>query len=221
MPRDSAETIQAETLLQAYSLGYFPMAQSRKDAQVVWVLPDERGVLLLDQARAPKKLQRLIKRVPFEVRINTAFNEVMVACAAPGPGREETWINDAIFDVYGKLHELGIAHSVECYQDHNLVGGLYGVALGGIFCGESMFSRQTNASKVAMLHLITRLKLGGFRILDTQFYTEHLAQFGIEEISNDDYQQLLATHLTDKTDFLKAPAYCSAETVLQSITQMS
>ncbi len=221
MARDSAYAIDPGELLQAYTLGYFPMAQHREDAHAVWVLPDDRGVLPLEDARAPKKLLRLLKREPFEVRINTCFSDVIAACAAAAPGRRETWINDAIIDVYTILHELGVVHTVECFRDGRLVGGLYGVALGGVFCGESMFSREDNASKIALLYLIARLKIGGFAVLDTQFFSAHLAQFGVKEMPNADYQTLLAAHLNDPADFLKAGPYLSAGTVLQSITQTS
>ena len=221
MPRDSAHTIIPEELLQAYTLGYFPMAQHRRDDHVVWVLPDERGVLKLEDARAPKKLKQFLRHEPFEIRIDTAFADVIAACAEPGPGRRETWINDAIIEVYTELHRLGVAHTVECYEDDVLVGGLYGVAMGGIFCGESMFSRATNASKIAMVHLIARLKLGGFSVLDTQFYSDHLAQFGVIEMSDADYQTLLGAHLDDDADFNGPPDQLSATTVLQSITQIS
>lgn len=221
MPRDSANDISPDQLLKAYTLGYFPMGRRRDDPNVVWVLPDIRGVLILDRATAPKKLRKLIAAEPFDVRVNTAFSEVIDACAAPAKGREETWINDPIDEVYRELHAHHYAHSVECFKDGVLVGGLYGVAIGGVFCGESMFSRADNASKVALAYLIARLKLGGFRLLDTQFHTTHLAQFGVEEMSNDDYQSELAAALEIPGDFLKAPAYLSTMTVLQSITQTS
>lgn len=221
MPRDSAHAIDPDELLKAYTLGYFPMARSRRDESVVWVLPDERGVLFLDKARASTSLRRVIAREPFEIRVNADFAGVMRACAAPGPKRRETWINGAVEDAYGELHRLGFAHSVECYRDGALVGGVYGVALGAIFCGESMFSRETNASKVALVHLIARLKLGGFAILDTQFWTPHLAQFGVVEIPDADYQALIAAHAREPADFLKAPAQPPTATVLQSITQTS
>ena len=221
MPRDSAHTIIPEELLQAYTLGYFPMAQHRRDDQVMWVLPDDRGVLKLADARAPKKLKRFLQTEPFDVRTDAAFADVIAACAEPGPGRRETWINDAIIEVYTELHRLGAAHSVECYEDDILVGGLYGVAIGGIFCGESMFSRADNASKIAMLHLIARLKLGGFSVLDTQFYSDHLAQFGVIEMPDAEYQTLLGEHLDDEADFNAAGDQLDATTVSQSITQMS
>lgn len=221
MPRDSAHDISPDELLKAYTLGYFPMGRTREDPKIVWVLPDIRGVLRLEEARAPKKLRKLIAAEPFEIRIDAAFGDVVRACAAPGPGREETWINDPIEEVYCELHRLGFAHSVECYRDGALAGGLYGVALGGAFCGESMFSLIDNASKVAMAYLIRRLKAGGFRLLDTQFHTEHLAQFGVREMENDAYQAELATCLAMDADFFREPTYSSTAAVLQSITQTS
>lgn len=221
MARDSAHDILPDQLLKAYTLGYFPMGRRRDDPRVVWVLPDVRGVLLLEKARAPKKLKRFIAREPFDVRIDAAFSEVVRACAAPGKGREETWINDPIEEVYCELHRLGYAHSVECWREGRLVGGLYGVAIGGVFCGESMFSREENASKVAMAYLIARLKAGGFRVLDTQFPTTHLAQFGVEEMPNEDYLAVLAECIALDADFLAAPAHSSTTSVLQSITQTS
>ncbi|MEE2692859.1 MAG: leucyl/phenylalanyl-tRNA--protein transferase [Pseudomonadota bacterium] len=221
MPRDSADSIDPDQLLKAYTLGYFPMARRRDDAAVVWVLPDVRGVLELERARLPKKLRRLMARDPFEIRIDEGFASVVRACAAPAPGRRETWINDPIEEVYCELHRLGYAHSVECYEDGTLVGGLYGVALGGAFCGESMFSRRDNASKIAMAHLIGRLKLGGFTLLDTQFHTPHLAQFGVAEMANEEYQERLTDCLSAEADFYRAGSSLSTISVLQSITQTS
>lgn len=221
MARDSAFEIDPEELLRAYSLGYFPMARRRDDPGVVWVLPDFRGVLELSEARAPRRLKKFIAGEPFEVRVDTAFVEVIQGCAAPAPGREDTWINAAIETVYTELHHMGRAHSVECWADGELCGGVYGVAVGGVFCGESMFSRRTNASKVALAYLIHRLKAGGFRLLDTQFHTQHLAQFGVREVPNDAYQAMLAEAQRMDADFNRAPAYSSTTSVLQSITQTS
>ncbi|MBB5519616.1 leucyl/phenylalanyl-tRNA--protein transferase [Amphiplicatus metriothermophilus] len=222
MPRDSAHDIDPDQLLKAYTLGYFPMGRRRDDPKTVWVLPQNRGVLRLENARIPRKLRRLIARAPFEVRVDTAFHDVIRACAAPAPGREETWINEPIEEVYCALARRGFAHSVECYADGALVGGLYGVVLGAVFFGESMFSRRDNASKVAMAHLIARLKIGGFRMIDAQFHTEHLAQFGFEETPNAAYQRLLAECLAARGDFYRAgSSLLSAATVSQSITQTS
>ena len=197
------------------------MARSRDDAQVVWVLPDERGVIPLDVARAPARLKRFFKTEPFEIRINTAFTDVISACAEETPARPDTWINDAIIEAYCELHHLGRAHSVECWKDGELVGGLYGVVLGAAFCGESMFSRVTNASKVAMLHLMARLKIGGFHFIDAQFTNDHLNQFGLVAMDDEDYQFLLAKAVGSDADFFAAPDQLSTTRVLQSITQTS
>ena len=221
MPRDSAHDIDPDDLLKAYLLGYFPMARRRLDAHVVWVLPDTRGVLDLAGARLPRKLRKQIARTPFDIRVNTAFAEVLAGCAESAPGREDTWINDPIREAYTALHRAGRAHSVECWDGDALVGGLYGVTLGRIFCGESMFSRRDNASKVALAWLIAILKRGGFRYLDTQFHSDHLAQFGVKEMPDADYQALLEAHVRQPADFLKAPLQLPTATVLQSITQTS
>ncbi len=221
MPRDSATAIPTDDLLKAYTLGYFPMAHSRDDANVVWVLPDERGVIPLGAARLPKKLARFIKTDPFEIRINTAFAEVIAACAEATKARPDTWINDAIIETYTELHYDGHAHSLECWKDGKLAGGLYGVVMGAAFCGESMFSREKNASKVAMAHLIARLRIGGFHFIDAQFYNEHLTQFGLIGMRDTDYQILLDAALDQTADFFAAPAQLDAACVLQSITQTS
>ena len=206
MPRDSANAIATEDLLKAYRLGYFPMARSREDASVVWVLPDERGVIPLDAAHVPKKLARFLKTEPFEIRINSAFTDVMMACAEATKARPDTWINDAIIEAYCELHFQGRAHSVECWRDGKLVGGLYGVVMGAAFCGESMFSRATDASKVALCHLVARLRMGGFRLLDTQFVTDHLKTFGCEEIPAREYQKRLEAALDYQARFPINPA---------------
>lgn len=191
MARDSANDIDVDQLLKAYTLGYFPMGRRRADPKSVWVLPDERGVLLLEAACAPKKLRRFAAKAPFEIRVDADFAGVIRACAAAAPGREETWINAPIETAYAELFRRGYVHTVECWRDGALVGGLYGVALGGVFCGESMFSRVSGASKVALLSLIERLKRGGFMMLDAQFPTPHLAQFGVRPMPNEEYQALL------------------------------
>ena len=221
MARDSANSIPTEDLLKAYTLGYFPMARAREDASVVWVLPDERGIIPLDAPHVPKKLARLLKKEPFAIRTNTAFSDVMMACAEATKARPETWINDAIVEAYSELHFQGHAHSVECWREGKLVGGLYGVVLGAAFCGESMFSRESGASKIAMLHLMARLKIGGFHFIDAQFFNEHLVQFGLIAMDDADYQIILAKALKDKADFFAAPDQLSATLVLQSITQTS
>lgn len=221
MPRDNDNAIDPDDLISAYTLGYFPMARSRKDKSVVWVLPDIRGVLPLDEARASRRLLQTLKSEPFEIRIDTRFSEVVGACAKRTARRPDTWINAAIEDVYLDLHRMGLAHSVECWREDKLVGGVYGVTVGGVFCGESMFSVERDASKIALLHLIARLKMTGFALLDTQFWTPHLAQFGVKECPDTDYQEMLALFLERRADFRAAPDQLSTLTVLQSITQTS
>ena len=185
--------ITPELLLSAYMKGIFPMAESADSDDVFWVDPDERGIFPLDQFHVPKKLAKKIKSEPFKVRINTAFQEVMLKCAEPTDNvdRQNTWINKTILTRYNELHEMGYAHSVECWQDQDLVGGLYGVSLNGAFCGESMFHTVTDASKIALVYLVARLKVGGYRLLDTQFVTDQLSQFGAIEISRKEYRARL------------------------------
>lgn len=188
-----------ELLLSAYARGMFPMAH--EDGAIYWYSPDPRAILPLDRFHVPQSLRRVIHRGRFDVRFNTAFEAVISACAAAAPGREETWISHEIIDAYVRLHELGFAHSVECWLDGRLAGGLYGVSLRGLFAGESMFSRVTDASKVALYFLVQRLRERGYLLLDTQFLTEHLQRFGAVEISADSYQALLAEALSVRVTF--------------------
>ena len=178
-----------ELLLSAYAQGVFPMAH--EDGQIYWYSPDLRAILPLDGLHVSRSLMRLIRSNEYEVRFNTAFPEVILACAASGPGREETWISDEIVEAYIGLHELGFAHSVETWREGELVGGLYGVGLRGLFAGESMFSRRVNASKVALYYLVERLRQRHFSLLDTQFLTPHLERLGAIEISKQRYLALL------------------------------
>ncbi|MGE3782174.1 MAG: leucyl/phenylalanyl-tRNA--protein transferase, partial [Alphaproteobacteria bacterium] len=163
-----------EILLQAYAAGIFPMAESADDPELFWVDPKRRGVLPLDELHVPRRLRRVLRRGIFSVRVDTAFEAVIRACAESSETRPTTWINDEIVWLYTALFAGGAAHSVECWHDGELVGGLYGVSLGAAFFGESMFSRVSEASKVALVHLVARLRLGGYRLLDTQFVTPHL-----------------------------------------------
>jgi len=176
-----------DLLLEAYARGFFPMAES-KDGPISWFSPDPRAVLPLERFNLPRSLARVVRSGNFEVRVDTAFDEVIRACAH----REETWISPAIVDAYAELHRRGRAHSVESWREGKLAGGLYGVAIGGAFFGESMFSRVPNASKVALAALVDRLRNRGFALLDTQFVNPHLLQFGVEEISRARYLRLLA-----------------------------
>lgn len=181
-----------ELMLGAYAAGYFPMADEDKPDSLNWYDPDPRGILPLNGFHLPRRLRRTVLSGRFAVSVNTDFPAVMWGCAAPAPGRETTWINAPITRIFCALHTMGFAHSVECRLEGVLVGGLYGVALGGAFFGESMFSTATDASKVALVHLVARLRLCGFILLDTQFGTSHLSSFGGEEIPAADYKAMLA-----------------------------
>lgn len=185
------KTIDPDLLLRAYSIGVFPMADSRGADDVYWVEPKKRGILPIDQFRLSRSLAKTIRSERFTVTCDTAFAEVVAQCAESTEDRPDTWINTAIESAYADLHRRGHAHSVECWRDGRLVGGLYGVRLGGAFFGESMFSRESNASKVALAWLIARLKVGRFRLLDCQFITDHLRSLGAIEVSRDDYVALL------------------------------
>ena len=185
------QTIDPELLLRAYALGWFPMGTGRR-GRIEWFSPDPRGILPIQTFHAPSRLRRVVRQSRFTIRIDTAFEAVMRACAH----RDETWITEDIVASYVSLHRLGFAHSVETWQDDQLVGGLYGVALGGAFFGESMFHTATDASKVALVALVERLRDRGFVLLDTQWVTPHLAQFGGVEIPRADYLERLATAIT-------------------------
>jgi leucyl/phenylalanyl-tRNA--protein transferase len=211
----------ARDLLSCYARGVFPMADAREDERVFLIDPERRGVLPLNGFHVSRRLARTVGGDPFAVRIDTAFRSVVQTCAEAGPGRLETWINHPIEDLYVSLHERGFAHSVECWRDDELLGGLYGVALGGAFFGESMFSRARDASKVALVHLVARLVAGGYRLLDAQFMTDHLTQFGAEEISRLDYHRRLALALSAEADFQRAGAAMVGVAALQVISQAS
>ena len=183
--------IAPETIIQAYTLGIFPMATSKDSRDIQFFQPDVRGVLPFRPPKIPKKLLRLLKKQPFEIQWNQNFPAVIDGCAAPRTHTKDTWINPMIRRLYISLHMLGFAHSVEAYQEGNLIGGLYGVAIGGAFFGESKFSRESNASKIALCHLMARLKYGNFSLLDAQFVNDHLIQFGIESIDNMLFQKKL------------------------------
>jgi leucyl/phenylalanyl-tRNA---protein transferase len=190
-----------EILLAAYAGGVFPMAEASDDPELFWVDPRRRGILPLDAFHVPRRLRRVVRHGGFEIRCDTAFEEVIRGCAEATEKRPNTWINDEIVRLYAALFARGAAHSVEAWLDGNLVGGLYGVSLGAAFFGESMFSRVTDASKVALVHLAARLRLGGYRLLDTQFLTAHLARFGGIEISRARYHRLLGEALGYRASF--------------------
>ena len=194
-----------ELLLRAYRIGLFPMAERRDADRLHWLDPPMRGVQPLDRFHLPRRLYRTVMAETFEVRCDSAFEAVLEGCAAPAPDRAETWINRDIFRLFTALFRMGHAHSVEAWAGGQLVGGLYGVALGGVFIGESMFSRVRDASKTALVHLVARLRLGGFVLLDTQFVTDHLAQFGALEIPRLEYRRRLAHALPVPATFVPDP----------------
>ncbi len=185
--------ITPELLLRAYAAGVFPMSESADDPGLFWVDPDMRGIIPLEAFHIPRRLRRTVRQEPFEIRVDSDFGGVIAGCAGPRATQRDTWINRRIRNLYAELFRRGHVHTVECWREGELVGGLYGVSIGAAFFGESMFHRATDASKVALVHLVARLRAGGFRLLDTQFQTDHLAQFGTMELERDRYRRLLAT----------------------------
>ncbi len=226
-----------ELLLGAYAEGVFPMAEDRFDPTLYWYDPEFRGILPLDTFHCPRRLKKTVRSGLYQVTFDQDFDQVIRSCAKPARGRRTTWINDRIVELYTSLFERGFAHSIECWKDNELVGGLYGVALGRAFFGESMFSRQRDASKVALVYLAARLKYGGYELLDTQFITDHLQQFGAVEITRAEYKAMLATAVqsavvtdvsagtmslsADVSTFSSMPASADGSAILQSISQTS
>ncbi|MCB1590969.1 MAG: leucyl/phenylalanyl-tRNA--protein transferase [Alphaproteobacteria bacterium] len=206
-----------ELLLEAYKQGLFPMAQSAHSKYIHWVCPEMRGQLSIPDLRIPRSLRKIIRRhamrgKSYRIRVNTDFEQVIDGCARKMPDRPETWINGQIREACLRLHTEGHVHSVECWQGETMVGGLYGMALGGAFFGESMFSIQPDASKVALVHLCARLWRGGFSLLDTQFVNTHLQQFGVYEIHYEDYKKVLGEAVAQDADFL-LPGVSEAELI--------
>jgi leucyl/phenylalanyl-tRNA---protein transferase len=185
---DPAE-LTPELLLYTYSQGIFPMGD--EDGEIYWYDPDPRAIIPLETFHVPRSLARRIRQGGFKIRVNSAFRQVITACAEPDQNRQNTWITPPIIDIYCELHRLGYAHSVETWIEGELVGGLYGVALGGLYAGESMFSRATDSSKIALVYLVERLRAHGYVLLDTQFLTPHLQRFGAIEIPRSEYQRRL------------------------------
>ncbi|MCC5995091.1 MAG: leucyl/phenylalanyl-tRNA--protein transferase [Oceanicaulis sp.] len=208
-------------LLGCYARGVFPMAESRDDPRIFLLEPDERGVIPLDRFHIPRSLRRTVRRDVFHVTVNRCFETVLRGCAAPGPGRDDTWINDPIASLYLELHRAGHAHSVEAWRDGALAGGLYGVTLGAAFFGESMFTRQPDASKTALVHLVARLKAGGFTLLDAQFLTAHLERFGAVAVARRRYKTMLSEAVAREADFHALPEGLPGAQLLQSITHTS
>lgn len=194
--------ITPQVLLKAYTCGIFPMAESADDPALYWIEPQQRGILPLDVVHVPRRLARTIRTTALEVRVDTDFEGVIQGCAAARPGRRSTWINGRIRALYRDLFDLGHCHTIEVWKGAELVGGLYGVAVGGAFFGESMFSTERDASKIALVHLVARLIHGGFVLLDTQFVTDHLRQFGTIEVQRDEFHKRLDQALLARGDFL-------------------
>ncbi|MDV4177820.1 leucyl/phenylalanyl-tRNA--protein transferase [Rhizobium brockwellii] len=189
--RRKSPGITPDILLRAYSIGLFPMAESADDPEIFWVEPELRGVLPFDHFHVSKSLVKTVRKKPFEIRFDHAFDQVIAACAEETSGRPSTWINKTIRSLYSTLFDMGHAHTVEAWEGNELVGGLYGVSLGSAFFGESMFSRRTDASKICLVHLVDRLRKRGFTLLDTQFTTEHLKTFGAIDVPKADYAAML------------------------------
>jgi leucyl/phenylalanyl-tRNA---protein transferase len=207
--------ITPQVLLKAYSCGIFPMAESADDPALYWIEPQQRGVLPLDALHIPKRLLRTVRTTPFKVKVDSDYDGVIDGCAAPRAGRMSTWINNRIRCLYRELFELGSCHTVEVWDGDKMVGGLYGVALKSAFFGESMFSTERDASKIALVHLTARLIRGGFTLLDTQFVTEHLRQFGTIELDRMTFQRELENALDQDADFYALPRDASGPEVAE------
>ena len=212
-----AHLVTADLLLRAYEAGIFPMAESADDPGLYWIEPKERGIIPLERFHVPKSLAKTIRAGRFDIAINRDFDAVIAGCAAETPDRRQTWINQRIRTLYGELYDRNFVHTVEVYQQGQLVGGLYGVSLGGAFFGESMFHRARDASKVALAYLVARLKFGGYALLDTQFVTPHLAQFGTLAVRRGRYRQMLQRALQAQGNFMALPDDTDPQTILDVI----
>jgi leucyl/phenylalanyl-tRNA--protein transferase len=194
-PRKTTDPVTPRILLRAYAVGLFPMGEDAGDDHLHWFDPRERGIFPLDGLQVSKSLAKAIRAAPYEIKADTDFNGVLAGCAESRPGREKTWINGRIANLFRELFAMGFAHSVEAWRDGQLVGGLYGLAMGGVFFGESMFHRADDASKICLVNLVARLNCGGYRLLDAQFITPHLQSLGAIEISREDYRRRLSAAL--------------------------
>ena len=193
--------IPINSVIEAYKQGMFPMAETYSSKEIYWIEPKKRGVFLFNNIKIPKKFKKFLKKNNFQIAIDNNFEQVINNCAKLNNSRKDTWINSTIKKIYIEMHNNGLAHSVECYLNKELVGGLYGVKIGRIFFGESMFSFVSNASKVTLVHLLERLKIGGFKILDTQFINEHLKQFGAIEVSNKEFKSIIEKNINKEANF--------------------
>ncbi len=197
--------ITPDVLLKAYACGIFPMAESADDPALYWIEPEQRGIIPLNGFHVSSRLARTLRTTPLAVHIDRDFDAVIDGCAEPAPDRDKTWINARIRKIYRALYDIGHCHTVEVYDGEHLVGGLYGVSLGRAFFGESMFHRVRDASKIALVHLVARLRAGGFRLCDTQYVTEHLKTFGAVDVPKKRYHRMLEEALTGEADFAALP----------------
>ena len=211
--------ITPQVLLKAYSCGIFPMAESADDPALYWIEPQHRGILPLENVHFPRRLLKTVRSTPLQVRIDSDYEGVIDGCAAPRAGRNTTWINKRIRSLYRELFEQGACHTVEVWSGERMVGGLYGVALKSAFFGESMFSHERDASKIALVHLVARLISGGFTLLDTQFVTDHLRQFGTIELDRSTFQSRLEDALEIEADFSKLSRDARTEHIVQIVTE--
>lgn len=211
----------SQVLLKAYACGIFPMAETADDPGLYWIEPETRGIIPLDEFHVPRRLARTVESDFFEIHVDRDFDQIIAGCADAAPGRTKTWINQPIRRLYTELFELGHCHTVEAWHDGRLVGGLYGVRIGAAFFGESMFTRVRDASKVALVHLVARLRVGGFQLLDTQFTTDHLKQFGAIDIERRQYHQLLESAIEINADFYRLSGGATGEEILQSVSHTS
>jgi len=218
---DGPIEITPQVLLKAYAVGIFPMAESADDPGLYWIEPESRGVIPLANFHVSRRLARTVAADRFEIHVDRDFAAVIDGCASAAANRPKTWINARIRRLYGELFTLGHCHTVEAWRDGGLAGGLYGVRLGAAFFGESMFSRERDASKVALVHLVARLKAGGFRLLDTQFTTAHLKQFGAIDVDRRTYQRLLEAAIAGHADFYRLEGGGTGEDILQSVSHTS
>ena len=193
--------IPINSVIEAYKQGMFPMAETYSSKEIYWIEPKKRGVFLFNNIKIPKKFKKFLKKNNFQIAIDNNFEQVINNCAKLNSSRKDTWINSTIKKIYTEMHYNGLAHSVECYLNKELVGGLYGIKIGRVFFGESMFSFVSNASKVTLIHLLERLKIGGFKILDTQFINEHLKQFGAIEVSNKEFKSIIEKNINKEANF--------------------
>jgi leucyl/phenylalanyl-tRNA---protein transferase len=206
--------ITPQVLLKAYACGLFPMAESAEDPGLFWLEPERRGILPFENFHLPRRLRRTIRNDVFEIRVSTDFQGVIEGCCEPMPGRQKTWINSEIRRLYGELFEMGYCHTVEAWHEDVLVGGLYGVSLNGAFFGESMFTFKTDASKICLAHLVARMIVGGYSLLDTQFVTDHLIKFGTMEVPQANYNKRLSEALKLETDFYALPPQACGQDIL-------